>query len=830
MASSFASCIMWIVCSQLAITSTHHYPKCNSTTSTLLQNANYFDDCMCTALTIRTQTKCSGDTFPHLTQTQIQKCPTPRGKQALNTASSSPIFSEICHNPPFTPFSSTLTRSVYRNSSVKENHVNTRVTSAKSPLFVRCHSWSNHDLNMLNFSEFIYLLITAACLAVLCESEIKIPSFSWISWVIISYMMFMNEASFHFVNTSMDWNAADSHCLSIGKSLVSIHNATEFAEVQAVAQTTNHEWVWIGLYDIKSYNIWTWSDGTPFGYGNDTSGGVAPWGIQSSPQPNGNGTEDCVTMYRSDSGLAYGWHDHNCTAEFPFICADNSVWILGNTSLPRGISNPAAGYYNDLVYLIGGKTDAYPGGPSGPLVSFSPSTHNFTDIGNGSYLGSNPWGYAQPYTQNIDTVWMIPHLASWFTTFTLSNLTLHTNYQALSFWVEQPCVTSNNSDYIFVIGGKTSQSKYARIQIFRISTTSWLNNPPNMTVGRTALGCSIVNNMLYAVGGWLGNPNPGSYSGVEKLDLQNLPTLPSTWSDIGSNLIQPRWGHQTVVFRGEIIVIGGRWRAWPREETAKVIEIINPTTDTIRTSGLLVSPSHFGAAIVINSFIFYFGGYPTSLPIWQFHDADATNSPTIPTMFPTGPPTSFTANPTEVPSSDPTHPSLSPSYDPSSSPTFHPSRDPSTAPSLIPTPQPSLSPTYDPSTPTTQPSASPSVNPSISPSAYPSSSPTNQPSLSPTYVPSTPPTLHPTWAPSDNPSESPSETPSSNPSAYPSLSPTAPTDYPSWTPTSATVFPSVSPTQNPTNDPTTPYPTLVNRIKRHFVMVLTGNFDEFERD
>eukprot|EP01083_Nonionella_stella_P278872 948422_1 len=142
---------------------------------------------------------------------------------------------------------------------------------------------------------------------------------SW-SWIIISCMMLINEASFHFINTLMDWDDASSHCLSVGMSLVSIHDATEFAQVQAIAQTTNPEFVWIGLRDILSDNTWTWSDGTPLDYGNDTSGGVAPWGMTWGPQPDGEGEQDCGTMYRPDSALAYGWHDHFCTERFPFIC------------------------------------------------------------------------------------------------------------------------------------------------------------------------------------------------------------------------------------------------------------------------------------------------------------------------------------------------------------------------------------------------------------------------------------------------------------------------------------------------------------------------------
>eukprot|EP01083_Nonionella_stella_P172281 590689_1 len=216
---------------------------------------------------------------------------------------------------------------------------------------------------------------------------------------------------------------------------------------------------------------------------------------------------------------------------------------------------------------------------------------------------------------------------------------------------------------------------------------------------------------------------------------------------------------------------------------------------------------------------------PTAAPTEYPSLSPSSNPSALPTQVPTGDPTpspsksplgsGLTHNPSANPTSEPSNdPSISPTSNPSSLTT-----NPTATPSSVPTPQPSRSPllqgiTHEPSLP---PTFNPSRDPTAAPTDYPSVSPSSNPSVSPSNGPSLHPSAHPSLSPSQVPTGGPTTHPSMTPTAEPSRSPS---DNPSLSPTSATQFPSIPPTQNP---------TLAVPIKRHFVMVLTGDFDEFQR-
>eukprot|EP01083_Nonionella_stella_P300849 1029129_1 len=198
---------------------------------------------------------------------------------------------------------------------------------------------------------------------------------------------------------------------------------------------------------------------------------------------------------------------------------------------------------------------------------------------------------------------------------------------------------------------------------------------------------------------------------------------------------------------------------------------------------------------------------------------DPTNNPTdVPTTTPTKQPSiNPTQNPTTTPSRSPTEqPSKSPSKSPSRSPTKFPTKVPSDAPSVAPSSSPSSPPTTAPSDapsndpssspsqpPTDVPSSSPSQPPSSAPSSSPSQPPTRAPSLAPSSTPSQPPSRAPSQPPTTAPSHAPSNSPSQPPTDAPSLNPTndpsnAPSNAPSFAPSLA---PSSSPSQPPTDAP-----------------------------
>ena len=82
-------------------------------------------------------------------------------------------------------------------------------------------------------------------------------------------------------------------------SLWSLENA------QNIYKKKNATDFWIGASDLASSGVWTWTDGTPFGYNAWASG-----------EPNGNAGSDCVSSKVADGT----WVASNCFSTKPYIC------------------------------------------------------------------------------------------------------------------------------------------------------------------------------------------------------------------------------------------------------------------------------------------------------------------------------------------------------------------------------------------------------------------------------------------------------------------------------------------------------------------------------
>ena len=64
--------------------------------------------------------------------------------------------------------------------------------------------------------------------------------------------------------------------------------------------------IYIGLYQPAN-DDWVWHE----------TGKVSDFLDFHPGEPNGAGSEDCVTMYR---GLSYGWADYSCFGSCSMIC------------------------------------------------------------------------------------------------------------------------------------------------------------------------------------------------------------------------------------------------------------------------------------------------------------------------------------------------------------------------------------------------------------------------------------------------------------------------------------------------------------------------------
>uniref|UniRef100_A0A147ALG9 Ladderlectin-like n=1 Tax=Fundulus heteroclitus TaxID=8078 RepID=A0A147ALG9_FUNHE len=120
----------------------------------------------------------------------------------------------------------------------------------------------------------------------------------------------INNRCFHYVARTMTWAGAERHCLSMGANLASVHDTSEYHQVQSVITTASYGsgTTWIGGTNAQELAIWLWSDGRPFIYTNWCHG-----------QPdNTAGRQRCLLMNFSDEKC---WDDDTCSVHFPFICA-----------------------------------------------------------------------------------------------------------------------------------------------------------------------------------------------------------------------------------------------------------------------------------------------------------------------------------------------------------------------------------------------------------------------------------------------------------------------------------------------------------------------------
>ncbi len=113
---------------------------------------------------------------------------------------------------------------------------------------------------------------------------------------------YYNGACYVFVATAMNFDSAESYCLSQGGNLASVQSSADNSFMQSLAGGAAN--TWLGATNL-SLGYYTWESGGDLSYTNWSPG-----------EPNNDGgDEHCIEMY--SSGL---WNDVGCGSSFPFIC------------------------------------------------------------------------------------------------------------------------------------------------------------------------------------------------------------------------------------------------------------------------------------------------------------------------------------------------------------------------------------------------------------------------------------------------------------------------------------------------------------------------------
>ncbi|KAM4564436.1 type-2 ice-structuring protein-like isoform 1-T1 [Fundulus diaphanus] len=120
----------------------------------------------------------------------------------------------------------------------------------------------------------------------------------------------INNRCFRYVSEPMTWAKAERHCLSMGANLASVHDTSEYHQVQfLITMATDKSGVtWIGGTNAQETSIWLWTDGSPLHYTNWCRGEPSNYG----------GKQHCLQMNYSGEKC---WDDQTCSVRLPSVCA-----------------------------------------------------------------------------------------------------------------------------------------------------------------------------------------------------------------------------------------------------------------------------------------------------------------------------------------------------------------------------------------------------------------------------------------------------------------------------------------------------------------------------
>ena len=246
------------------------------------------------------------------------------------------------------------------------------------------------------------------------------------------------------------------------------------------------------------------------------------------------------------------------------------------------------------------------------LMEYDILNDNFTDYGM-SYLHENMSNYDGEYgtgiyfTQiNSTTLYTIRGVSGTkINVYDLPSL----SYRDLGTTIpkhagDSACISSSTtpSHQLYITGGEAFG---ASLQILSINSMEWTSNPnpPSMNNNRSAHGCIISNDKLWAFGGYETN----SVEAVNTTDITN-----ENWQIIG-NLSCNRTEFGVTEVDGVIYIVGGQCSDGAVSDN---VQTIDTTTNAINVYEHSLPHAVYGMPVMVIDYTIYgFGGYTESSPV-----------------------------------------------------------------------------------------------------------------------------------------------------------------------------------------------------------------------
>jgi hypothetical protein len=158
--------------------------------------------------------------------------------------------------------------------------------------------------------------------------------------------------------------------------------------------------------------------------------------------------------------------------------------------------------------------------------------------------------------------------------------------------------------YIIVLGGRGQDGRSLwSVEGYLFREGRWIELPP-MNTPRSFMAAVVVDNQIVVSGGDTGDLVTPL---TDTIEILNLKETPLRWITSTAKLPVPLSAHQTVVYQGKLIVIGGH-DANEGQNSDKIYEISLSSPYSTRILKILPTPTAWHGAELVNDEIFIFGG------------------------------------------------------------------------------------------------------------------------------------------------------------------------------------------------------------------------------